>query len=41
MSGTQLSVGAAGAGLLGSAIMRRLLERGVALKVWNRPSCPS
>ena len=30
------SIGCAGAGMLGSAIMRRLVERGFTVNVWNR-----
>lgn len=36
MSKHNLSVGCAGAGLLGAAIMRRLLECGFEVGVWNR-----
>ncbi len=36
MTNHQPRVGCAGAGILGSAIMRRLLERGFDVGVWNR-----
>ncbi len=36
MTDTLPSIGFAGAGILGSAIMTRLLERGFAVRAWNR-----
>lgn len=36
MSDTRVRIGCAGAGILGSAIMRRLLERRFDVRVWNR-----
>lgn len=36
MSNGNLSIGCAGAGILGSAIIRRLLESGFSVSVWNR-----
>jgi 3-hydroxyisobutyrate dehydrogenase-like beta-hydroxyacid dehydrogenase len=36
MSSSSLSIGCAGAGILGSAIIRRLLEYGFTVGVWNR-----
>ena len=36
MSNRDLSIGCAGAGTLGSAIIRRLLESGFHVSVWNR-----
>jgi 3-hydroxyisobutyrate dehydrogenase-like beta-hydroxyacid dehydrogenase len=36
MSSSSLSIGCAGAGILGSAIIRRLLECGFTVGVWNR-----
>ncbi len=36
MSNRDLSIGCAGAGTLGSAIIRRLLESGFPVSVWNR-----
>jgi len=36
MSDAKITVGCAGAGTLGSAIMRRLVDRGFDVRVWNR-----
>ena len=36
MTGESLTIGCAGAGILGSAIIRRLLECGFSVSVWNR-----
>lgn len=36
MSNDKLTIGCAGAGILGSAIVRRLLECGFTVGVWNR-----
>ncbi len=36
MSKTRITVGCAGAGTLGAAIMRRLVDRGFDVRVWNR-----
>lgn len=36
MSGNRVRIGCAGAGLLGGAIMRRLVDQGFDVRVWNR-----
>ncbi len=36
MADTKITVGCAGAGTLGAAIMHRLVDRGFHVRVWNR-----